>query len=259
MVSQRTRDPAHSRFSRPWCSYVIMSRSDQLGASRSPWHPLLAGSVPGAHGFRPCAVFSVCPLALVRALPCPSGLRLDVGRFWSARAALPLTWQSSAAPRLRRSALASLAPASARRPLLPSSRNRRIPRAPSALPHCPRFAVRLPICTRPPPSRLIRILLAPLRLGGAAVTNAVDAHAESSMWREIQPQARRRFSTTWATPDCCCAPTPSSRLRCHPASRSLMSSRSSCRVALRSTSGRSCNKTIPLPIRSPTREAVPLL
>ena len=94
----------------------------------------------------------------------------------------------------------------------------------------------------------------------------VRKQAKRSVWRA---KARRWLprggvvtsrlmttSTTRATPCCCCAPTFLSRPRCCPASRSLLSSRSPCRVASRSTSGRSCSRSIPLPIRSPAPTAI---
>ena len=75
------------------------------------------------------------------------------GRLCSVRA--------SVVPWLRRNAFASLASALSRQPMLPRPRRQRILRA---LPHCPRVAVRPPVCTRPSPSRLVTMSLTPLRL-----------------------------------------------------------------------------------------------
>ena len=54
-----------------------------------------------------CSLLRAHVLALSRALPCPSALRSGVDRFCSARAALPLAWQSSVVPSLRQSSSAS--------------------------------------------------------------------------------------------------------------------------------------------------------
>ena len=124
----------------------------------------------------------------------------------------------------------------------------RIPRAPSAVPRCPRLAVRPPVCTRPSPSRPVRILLMPTNTQTGQTLHAARSSLKPAI---VSPRGgavtspRLTTSTTRATHDCCCAPTPSSRPRCCTGSRSLMGSRSLCRVASLSTSGPLCSTTTP--------------
>ena len=91
-------------------------------------------------------------------------------------------------PAHARSAFASPASAPARRPLLPCSRSQRMPPTLSASPHCPRLAARLPVCPRPPPNRLVRTPLTPLR------RRRMRKQAKRSTWREIWPEAHGRFA-----------------------------------------------------------------
>ena len=162
VVSQRARVPAHAVSRVPSGLLRSCLALTSFGSLRSstPWRHLRIRSLMAFTScwFRPrsswrqtmCSLPRACALPLLRALPCPSALRLDVGRFCSARAALVPQESAESASTVR--ALS-----------LPTPHG-----APASL-H--------------PPSQLVRIHLTPLRL--AAVTNAADTRkkAKRSMWR----------------------------------------------------------------------------
>ena len=127
--------------------------------------------------------------APVRAPPCPSALRADVGQPCLANAALPAAWQSSAALPLCQSSPAS-------DPRTPCLRRPRTPPALLAPPPCPRLAARLLACKRPLPSWLVGTPLMPPSLGGAVVVSDGSARQQwkRSVRRDTYPQAHRRLA-----------------------------------------------------------------
>ena len=136
-----------------------MFRFDQLRQLATQVDSLASLEVPVVHGIHSLLVRAtgvtasanvqslLAPaLSLSLALSCTQARRLDVGRPCSARAALPLAWQSSAALRIHRSALLSLPSTQVRRSLILQL----VPQEPAesasaARAPCPRLAVRPPV------------------------------------------------------------------------------------------------------------------
>ena len=192
----------------------------------------------GAHSACLALAVSV-PLALSSAQGCP---RSPAAPFCSA-SVVPVAWLSGAALQLRLSARAPFIAALAPRHPLPALSGLRARPARPALPFCPRLVPRLLTLVRLPPSWLVRgVPQAPLRVGSAAATSAVGAHAgtRSGLCGEkfgvklssaspcgpaVTTPRPMTTNTTPATFSCSCAPTPSSRLCCWPGSPTWTSSR----------------------------------